>query len=218
MSNYIKYAKTYHFPWSQGVKNDDKIQHDLSRLENQEVIATEKMDGENATIYNDHYHARSLDSQEHWTRKKMYELQKRIGSDIPDGWRICGENLYAEHSIGYANLPDYFMVFSIWNDKNICLSWDETVEWCELLNLHTVPVLYRGTFSVDAIKNIQIDTKTQEGYVVRLAGAFIYEDFSKCNIKFVRAGHIQTQAKHWMYSNVKINRNRLIYESNNLNY
>jgi hypothetical protein len=35
------------------------------------------------------------------------------------------------------------LVFSIWNEQN-ALSWDETVEWAELLGLFTVPVLWRG--------------------------------------------------------------------------
>lgn len=47
MSEYIKYGKTYHFAWSEGVQNDDKIQFDLSYLEGKEVVGTEKMDGEN---------------------------------------------------------------------------------------------------------------------------------------------------------------------------
>lgn len=213
MSDYVKYAKTYHLPWSEGVNDDDKIQYDLSALDGEEVVALEKMDGENCNFYTDYYHARSLDSQRHWTRTKMYEIQKRIGPDIPEGWRICGENLYAQHSIPYNNLPDFFMVFSIWNAENICLSWDETVEWCQLLNLHTVPVLYRGIFSPEIIKQIKIDTNTQEGYVVRPSSKFAFENFSKCVLKYVRRGHVQTGSKHWMYSNAKIERNKLFFEA-----
>lgn len=167
----------------------------------------------NCSIYQDHYHARSLDSQEHWTRKKMYELQKRIGREIPNGWRICGENMYARHAIGYENLPDYFLVFSIWNDKNMCLSWDETCEYCELLNLHTVPLLFRGKFAVQTLKQINIDTKTMEGYVVRPTSSFSYDDFKNVCLKWVRRGHVQKNSKHWMYSNVKIERNKLYFEN-----
>ena len=31
------------------------------------------------------------------------------------------------HSIAYDALPAHFLVFSIWNERNECLSWDETV-------------------------------------------------------------------------------------------
>lgn len=213
MSNYIKYGKTLHLPWSPCVNDDDKVQYDLSGLDGEDIVVTVKMDGENANFYPDYYHARSLDSQEHWTRKKMYELQKRIGPEIPNGWRVCGENMYAKHAIEYTDLPDYFLCFSIWNEKNECLSWDDTLEWCELLNIHHVPVLFEGKFAVQTLQNLQIDTEKMEGYVVRLRKSFHYNNFSRCNLKWVRKGHVQKNGKHWMYSNVKIERNKLIYEN-----
>ena len=59
----IKYPRTPHFPWSPGATDDDKILQDLSVFDKQPVVITEKMDGENTTIYADGYiHARSLDS------------------------------------------------------------------------------------------------------------------------------------------------------------
>ena len=38
---------------------------------------------------------------------------------------------------------------------------------------------------------------TSEGYVIRVADSFSYQDFKRCVAKFVRMGHIQT-TKHWM--------------------
>lgn len=45
--NRYKYPKTFHFSFSPGVQNDDRTTFDLSSFEGKEVIATEKMDGEN---------------------------------------------------------------------------------------------------------------------------------------------------------------------------
>ncbi|MEL7307213.1 MAG: RNA ligase family protein, partial [Pseudomonadota bacterium] len=42
---------------------------------------------------------------------------------------MCGENLYARHSISYNNLPSYFMAFSVWNELNQCLSWQDTKQF-----------------------------------------------------------------------------------------
>ncbi len=70
-----------------------------------------------------------------------------MGYRIPEGWRICGENVYACHSIHYIALTSYFYVFSIWNEKNECLSWDATVAWCKKLGLAHVPLLYRGPYN-----------------------------------------------------------------------
>lgn len=192
----IKYPKTNHLPWSQAISHDDKIIKTLSFFENQRVIVTEKMDGENTTMYNHYIHARSLDSNNHPSRNWVKQLWSQVSVNIPDGWRICGENLYAKHSIYYEKLPSYFMGFSIWNDKNICLSWTETLEWFNLLNIECVPILYDGIFNKKHIEMIwqQKNRLNHEGYVIRVADSFPYDDFKVKVGKFVRANHLQTGA------------------------
>jgi hypothetical protein len=165
------------------------------------IIATEKMDGENTTMYRDHIHARSINSDTHISRNWVKNFWSTIAHEIPEGWRICGENLWAEHSIGYTELPTYFMGFSIWNEKNECLSWDETLEWFKLLGITPVPVMYDGIFEDCDFKTF-MSTKEgwvrQEGYVIRIADKFSYGEFRKSVGKFVRLNHIQT-VKHWMH-------------------
>jgi len=203
----VKYPRTPHLPWSQGATTDDITLKRVYAFEGKEVVVTEKMDGENTTMYRDHIHARSLDSAHHPSRAWVKTLHGSICQDIPEGWRVCGENLYAEHSISYRNLPSYFLVFSIWTDKNECLSWQETEEWSALLGLSTVPVLYRGPFAYNTIRNLynpDTDSKTIEGYVVRLESGFDYKDFTKSVAKFVRKNHVQTD-EHWMSKPVTAN-------------
>jgi hypothetical protein len=198
-TKYFKYKRTYHFPWSLGASSDDKILKSVEHFaQMDEVVVTEKMDGENTTMYNDHYHARSLDSKHHPSRDAVKSLWGVIRHDIPEGWRVCGENLYARHSIAYNALPSFFMVFSIWNEKNEALSWDETVQWCELLGLRHVPVLYRGKWDEKTIRGLWVpnNANATEGYVVRNADSFHYDTFVRNVGKFVRQGHVQTD-KHW---------------------
>ena len=196
VGNRYKYPRTKHFEFSEGVSSDDKIIYDLSRFIGQEIICSEKRDGENSSMTQDYCYARSLDSNNHPSRNWLKGLWGKIRYEIPYNWRICGENLYAKHSIGYDDLDTYFEVFNIWTDSNVCLSWDDTVEWCQLLGLKTVPVLYRGIFDIDVLKNIKLNTDKQEGFVVRIADSFKYTDFGNCVAKWVRAGHVQTDA-HW---------------------
>jgi hypothetical protein len=205
-SNKFKYPRTGHFAWSEGATNDDKIQYDLSNFQYEEVVISEKMDGENTTMYPEFFHARSLDSNNHPSRNYVKGIWGNIRYDIPKGWRICGENLYAKHSLYYDNLESYFMCFSIWNENNVCLNIDETLEWCSLLNIVHVPILYRGKFDLDFIRNFKIDTNVHEGFVMRLAREFHYNDFEKSVVKWVRKGHVQTD-EHW--STQKITPNKL---------
>lgn len=152
-----KYPRTPHLPWSQGVSSDDLVLDDFSAFVDQEVVVTEKLDGENTTLYTDHIHARSIDSKHHPSHNWVKQLHGQMAYHIPSGWRFCGENVYARHSITYHNLQSYFYLFSIWNEHNVCLSWKDTQEWAELLNIPTPPVLYQGVWSEDTIRHLSFD-------------------------------------------------------------
>lgn len=199
-----KYPRTPHVPWSPGASSDDRIARGVMPWEGIEVVVTEKMDGENTTLYRDGLHARSLDSGHHASRDYVKRLQARIASEIPQGWRICGENCYAVHSLAYAALPDYFLVFSIWDQDNRALSWDQTREWCALLGLEPVPELARGLCSEQWLRQLTIDPAYQEGWVLRPVHGFHYDDFSRNVLKYVRAGHVETST-HWRYQAMAVN-------------
>lgn len=197
---YVKYPRTYHVPWSPGATRDDRIMKSLKFFEGQHVVVTEKMDGENTTFYNGFVHARALDYVNHPSRGRVKALHSRIQQDIPEGWRVCGENLTAIHSIRYEGLPSFFLVFSIWDQYNRCLSWSDTVEYAEMLGLRTVPVLYEGVFNETIIRALYdpvTDREKSEGYVVRLAESFSFSKFRDVVGKFVRAGHVQETHGHW---------------------
>lgn len=197
----IKYPRTPHLPWSPGATNDDIHQGNLSNFEGKIVVVTEKMDGENTTLYPDYVHARSIDSRFHPSRTWVKALQADIGYRIPTGWRICGENLYAKHSIAYDELTSYFMAFSAWNDKNECLSWEDSKQLFEQLGLVTPQELYVGRWCKETIRNIALDVEHQEGYVVRIADSFNFNDFAQCVSKWVRTNHVVTD-QHWMHAEV----------------
>lgn len=202
---YVKYPRTYHLPWSPGTTDDDRILPSTSVFEGKEIIVTEKMDGENTTLYRDYMHARSLEEEHHDSRGWVKKLHADICWHIPNGWRICGENLYALHSISYPELPSYFMVFSIWDENNVCLSWDDTVEYAAVLGLQTVPVMFRGQWDESYIQNIgaTLNLQKTEGYTVRVTDSFAYGSFRKSIAKWVRKGHVQTTHNWKMRAVVK---------------
>ena len=199
MSDYYKYPRTYHLDWSPGLQNDDRRQTEYERLKKLPIVVSLKMDGENTNMYPDRIHARSIDSKDHPSRHYVKGVWGSIRHQIPDGWRICGENVYAKHSIFYDDLDTYFYVFNIWDENNICLSLDDTIDMCESLGLKHVPIIYRGPYDEAMLRALPTTEKMlgQEGYVVRVEEAFRFEDFNKNVAKYVRKGHVQTST-HWL--------------------
>lgn len=211
----MKYPRTPHIPGSPGATNDDKIasMETLESFYDYEVVITEKMDGENTTVMRDKVHARSQNSRDHVSRHWVKAQVAPIQYKIPEGMRVFGENLYAKHSIGYENLPSYFMIFGAM-EKTRCgklmMSWDETVMWAEELGFPTVPVLFRGVLKShsDLEKYMEQDAQgiygLREGFVMRIAQEFDIDSFKRNVLKYVRKGHVQTD-KHWMFQQVEKN-------------
>lgn len=196
-----RYPRTLHLPDSPGLGDDDKVLSDLSAFEGVELATTEKADGENTNWSRDAFWARSPDSAHHPTRDYVKRMWAERRWDIPEGWRISGENLYAQHSIAYDDLPGYFMVFAVWNERGTMLSWQETEEWASMLDLPTVPVLYRGD-DLRAARGAwasQRNAETSEGFVLRTAGEIRAPEFRTHVAKWVRPKHVRTAEHGWRH-------------------
>lgn len=204
-----KYPRTYHLPYSEKLGSDDKKMPNDDHLIGKNVVVTIKMDGENTTIYNDYTHARSLNSLvDSEDRRWVEALRKsKIENNVPDSFRICGENLFYKHTCAYDDLESMFYVFSIW-DSNKCLSWDETIMWCGMLDLKTVPVIYEGVYDknriLDEFNKYMRSNKSVEGFVVRLRDEFDLSEFDVSLNKYVR-GSFVIPDNHWRYSKKEIN-------------
>jgi len=211
VSGPIRYPKTPHLPWSPGYDaQEDMVLESTDHWTGVEVVITEKMDGECTTLARDYMHARSPNYGPHPSRTKVRAMWGRIRHEIPDAWRLCLENVSARHSIKYVGLPSYFLVFSIWDQLGTARGWDDTEEWCQLLGLHTVPVLWRGTWDRQACCEViaGLDLDGQEGIVVRPAGGFRWGQIADPRAgvlgKWVRKGHVTTD-QHWMERPVEWN-------------
>jgi hypothetical protein len=179
------------------------------------------MDGENLNIYPDgSWHARSIETPYHPTREWAGRIAGEVGYKIPDGWKICAENLYGTHSIKYTDLRSYVQVYGIVDENNEFLSWPDTAYWCELLDLEHVPVLWRGELHFDQggdplvtpdddewrdiplaeISEERVNERAgreAEGYVMRTVEGFPVPDFEYYVGKWVRENHVQTD-EHWI--------------------
>lgn len=201
-----KYGRTFHLPISLGTTSDDKIMSALDGLMVDDLVITEKTDGENTTIHSSGTHARSPDSCYHPSRDWIKAFAASISPQLENDERIVGENLFAKHSVAYEELPSYFLGFS-WIVGHDIQSWDRTLLRFEELGITPVMELYRGPFTNRLFEEIadQLDLTKQEGFVARDAAGFNENKMPLCMGKYVRANHVQSET-HWMNSELVPNR------------
>lgn len=198
-----KYGRTFHLPLSPGATSDDKIMRSVDGLVGaDEVVFTEKMDGENTTIHSRGCHPRSLDARYHPSRDWMKAFAAGISPQLAGDERIVGEYLFARHSIAYRKLPSYFLGFA-WIRQEEVQPWDATQSRFAELGVASVPELYRGPFSDRVVTEViaGLDLDGQEGFVVRNTAAFAEQDMATQLAKYVRQGHVQSDT-HWMNAEV----------------
>jgi hypothetical protein len=207
-----KYNRTYHLPWSPGSTSDDKISKIIDSLIGVDIVITEKLDGENCGMTNNGVYARShaTFTTSAWSREVRQLHDLKVRGNLDEDVFIFGENMEGIHSIEYSNLKYYFYIFGV-RDNNIWIPWESVEEYSYLLDIPTVPVLFKGVVNSEKeLKDIVdklVSEKSElggerEGIVVRNAGMFHNDDFKNNVMKWVRKDHVQTD-DHWTKNWVK---------------
>lgn len=212
----MKYPRTYHLPFSPGATTDDKRLSGnwFSFYKGKTVVITEKMDGENTCMTKYDVFARSHGAPTRspwsinlWGQDGLYWKVKDL---IGENEEVFGENLYGEHSIHYDKLTSYFYMFAVLrnNDSPVWYAWDDVVLMSEVLQVPTVPVLWRGVFNDEIELEAKVNElmlepstfgKTKEGIVMRVTDEFPLPEFSNNVCKWVRPNHVQTD-EHWTHN------------------
>lgn len=218
-----KYPRSMHFPFSPGATSDDRISDQYDFLENKEIVISEKLDGQNNMISNKGVYARSHATfTEHPWDRAIWDIQRRI-KDALDDEHIFGENMYAIHSLEYNKLTSPFYIFGV-RVKGEWVSWDDVEEYSYILDIPTVPILFKGHTNdiknkvLELVKNpsqldasdVRTGNKMMEGVVCRNSNRFMTEDFSKNLLKWVRKDHVNTD-EHWTKNWKKANINWIGY-------
>lgn len=137
--------------------------------------------------------------------------------------QIFGEWMYAKHSIHYGcdcetlcedvgpALEDYFQVFGVYDTRyDLWLSWEETVEIADELDLTVVPPA-EEMYHVGEFSNVQefwdyfydlsqnVVSEGHEGIIVRSARPFHYGEIDARLGKYVREDHVKEGEKHWSH-------------------
>tara|TARA_B110000971_G_C19892996_1_gene446281 strand:- start:293 stop:937 length:645 start_codon:yes stop_codon:yes gene_type:complete len=212
-----KYNRTNHLPYSPGSTNDDRISNSVSTLLGIEIVITEKLDGGNTGMKDEGVYARSHAefTTSGWSREVRQLHKVKVEGQLGEGLFLFGENMEGIHSIEYNNLDSYFYIFGL-RDNDNWIPWYQVEEYSYLLDIPTVPVLFKGVVETEKELKDLVDSLVskpselggqREGIVVRNAGSFDNADFKDNVMKWVRAGHVTT-TNHWTrnWKKAKINR------------
>lgn len=201
-----KYNRTYHLPFSPGATSDDKISKNVDSLLGVDIVINEKLDGENTGMTDEGVYARShaAFTTSPWSREVRQLHDIKVRGNLGENVFLFGENMEGIHSIEYTNLESYFYIFGV-RDNNIWIPWQSVEEYSYLLDIPTVPVLFKGKVNTEKelkelVENL-VSKQSKlggeiEGVVVRNAGMFHNDDFKDNVMKWVRKDHVTTD-EHW---------------------
>ena len=138
-----------------------------------------------------------------WLASRMDELFDVLSNK----YILFGEWCYAQHSIFYDRLPDWFLGFDIFDREfTLFLSSIRCDEFFSKMGIVHVPLISRGYFTLfdlnKLISKSKISREAAEGLYLRIEqGEWLLQ-----RAKLVRPEFIQSVEKHWSHSTIKPNK------------
>lgn len=228
MNGFFRFPHTPHIAWlGEGQPRDDKVlaPREAKALLSGTVVVEEKLDGANLGIslgpdgdlrtqnrgqYLMEPYVGQFSRLTAWLAQHRWTLTEKLHSD----WILFGEWCAAKHSLNYEFLPDWFMVFDVYDRK-------ERRFWSSArrnalatgLGLATVHALFKGRASWSELEHLLQSSTSRyrsgppEGLVIRRDT----EQWCECRAKLVRPEFTQTIGEHWRSRTIEWNRvaNRL---------
>jgi ATP-dependent RNA circularization protein (DNA/RNA ligase family) len=219
---FLKYEKTYRIRIPQ---YDVKGKFYLSDEEVKLLLAgavsiEEKIDGANTGIirHKKGFHLQKRGSlvgqSEHPQFGALHNWANGVGYDkimaVPPGHLIYGEWAWAQHTIFYDKLPDYFLAFDVMHTPSgYWFNLKERFEFCETYGFSQVPLISMGYYSkmdlFDLIPGPSAFGEFAEGIVVKryrkgnnyLRGKIVKPEFMKT---------LDEEDEHWTKRKLSINK------------
>ena len=236
MTDFFRFPHTPHIAWlAQGAPRDDKVfsPKEATELLRAEVVVEEKLDGANLGFslspdgelraqnrgqYLHAPHAGQFARLPDWLALHADKLHAELAQHTQSHLMLFGEWCAARHSLDYDHLPDWFLLFDVY-DQTLGRFWSASRRnaLAATLGLATVPQLLQGKCTLQQLKDLlscqhsQFRQGTLEGVVIRRESA----DWCEARAKLVRPDFTQTITEHW--SRRRIEWNRLDWTSAKLN-
>ena len=223
--DFFRFPSTPHLAWlaKDGMPRDDKV---LSPAETQEllsgdVVVEEKLDGANLGLslspdgalraqnrgqYLSDPHTGQFARLPAWLTQHEPGLRTVLRPEL----MLFGEWCAARHSLGYDALPDWFLLFDVY-DRSIGRFWSTSRRnaLAAEAGLSTVPLVSSGLTTLAALKQLLVDTPSRyraglplEGVVVRRESG----EWCEARAKLVRPDFTQAIDTHWRKRTIDWNR------------
>ncbi len=221
--DFFKFPFTPHLATLDGVDiRGDKVLSEFERDEflQHNLVVEEKVDGANiGVLFNNDGNIRvqnrgaylHLPGSGQW-RKLGDWLAPRtddLFESLANRYILFGEWCYAQHSVFYDRLPDWFLGFDIY-DKQTGRFWSvvRRDELFKKLKIAQVPTIAQGRFTLEDLKRLlsksKLGPQPAEGLYLRVE----QEDWLAQRAKLVRPAFIQSIDRHWSHSAIRPNRLR----------
>ncbi len=223
MSDFFRFPHTPHLAWlGEGSPRDDKVlsPNEVKALLAGEVVVEEKLDGANVGFslapdgslraqnrgqYLAEPHAGQFARLPAWLAQHGEGLRSVLTPNLI----LFGEWCAARHSLDYAALPDWFLLFDVY-DRTADRFWStpRRNELASSAGLVTVPQVLQGKATVPTLKKLVSDTASRyragalEGVVIRRESA----DWCEARAKLVRPDFTQAIDTHWRKRALEWNR------------
>lgn len=216
MSDFFRFPSTPHLAWlaEDGMPRDDKVLSpaEAQALLSNEVVVEEKLDGANLGLslapdgalhaqnrgqYLEQPHAGQFARLPAWLTQHKIGLRTVLRAELI----LFGEWCAARHSLDYGTLPDWFLLFDVY-DRSARRFWSTTRRdvLAAEAGLATVPRVQTGHVTLAALKQLVMGTPSRyraglplEGVVVRRESA----DWCEARAKLVRPDFTQAIEIHW---------------------
>ncbi|MDP1932618.1 MAG: RNA ligase family protein [Gammaproteobacteria bacterium] len=214
MTEFFRFPHTHHLIWlGEGEPRGDKVllAHEVTEMLQNEIIIEEKLDGANLGISLDDngqlqaqnrgsYLEQPFNGQfsrlNSWLGQYDFALKDFLTPDLI----LFGEWCAAQHSLDYHALPDWFLLFDVY-DRRQEKFWSvaRRNELATTLGLSQVPELGRGHFDKATLTKF-LETATSRYRAGQVEGIVIRQDSQQWNearAKFVNKNFVQAIEEHW---------------------
>lgn len=223
MTDFFRFPHTPHLTWlGADSPRDDKVldSAEARALLAGNVLVEEKLDGANLGLsladdgqlraqnrgqYLQEPHAGQFSRLPAWLAQHGEDIRAVMRPEL----LLFGEWCAARHSLDYATLPDWFLLFDVY-DRSIGKFWSSKRRnvLAEQAGLKLVPKIFYGNTSVkDLIERLQSSSSHYrngplEGLVIRRESV----DWCEARAKLVQADFTQAIEQHWRKRAIEWNR------------